>query len=150
VVRTADDEVETTARLRSAVVRLVRGLRRTQAGADLTSSETTVLASTVRHGPIGLSKLAHDEAMNPTMLSRVVRRLEGVGLLVRSADPQDARAGLVDATPAGRRLNERIRTERTDALNRLIEQLGPDERNALEAAVPILERLAFSLKKRDL
>jgi DNA-binding MarR family transcriptional regulator len=139
------DEIETTAHLRLVIGRLSRNLRRTQAGARLTSTETTVLGAAVRNGPVGLTKLANAEGMNPTMLSRVVRHLEEGGLVVRRADPDDKRAGFVEATPAGRRLDERIHTERTDALHRVIAHLEPDERSALNGVLPILERIATEL-----
>lgn len=137
----ATARTETAARLRTAVGRLARRIRPTRVGAELTLTEATVLATTARNGPVGLSWLAREEGMNPTMLSRVVWRLE-------DADPRDRRAALVDATPAGRRLHERIRAERTDALSQLIEHLDPDERDALDAALPVLEQLARDLKER--
>src|SRR6266852_4956621 len=115
---------ETADRLRTAVGRLARRIRPTRVGAELTLTEATVLATTARNGPVGLSWLAREEGMNPTMLSRVVWRLEDAGLLARRPDPRDRRAALVDATPAGRKLHERVRAERTDALSQLIEHLG--------------------------
>ena len=78
---------ETAARLRTAAGRLARRIRPTRAGADLTLTEATVLATTARNGPVGLSWLAREEGMNPTMLSRVVWRLEGAcwpGALTRA------------------------------------------------------------------
>jgi DNA-binding MarR family transcriptional regulator len=139
---------ETADRLRTAAGRLARRIRPTRAGAELTLTEATVLATTARNGPVGLSWLAREEGMNPTMLSRVVWRLEDAGLLARRPDPRDRRAALVDATPAGRKLHERIRAERTDALSQLIEHLGAAEREALDAALPVLEQLARDLKDR--
>lgn len=139
---------ETAARLRTAVGRLGRRIRPTRVGAELTLTEATVLATTARNGPVGLSWLAREEGMNPTMLSRVVWRLEDAGLLARRPDPRDRRAALVDATPAGRKLHERIRAERADALSQLIEHLGVAEREALDAALPVLEQLARDLKDR--
>jgi len=139
---------ETAARLRTAVGRLARRIRPTRVGAELTLTEATVLATTARHGPVGLSWLAREEGMNPTMLSRVVWRLEDAGLLARRPDPRDRRAALVDATPAGRKLHEKIRAERADALSQLIEHLGVAEREALDAALPVLEQLARDLKDR--
>lgn len=141
-------EVETTARLRMVVGRLARSLRRTRAGAKLTSTETSVLSAAVRSGPVGLSKLADAEGMNPTMLSRVVRHLEEGGFVVRRSDPADRRAGFVEATAAGRRLNERIHSERTDALNLVIDRLEPSDRRVLVEALPVLEHIAESLKPR--
>ena len=139
---------ETAARLRTAVGRLARRIRPTRVGAELTLTEATVLATTARNGPVGLSWLAREEGMNPTMLSRVVWRLEDAGLLARRPDPRDRRAALVDATAAGRQLHERIRAERADALSQLIEHLGVAEREALDAALPVLEQLARDLKDR--
>ena len=139
---------ETAARLRTAVGRLSRRIRPTRVGAELTLTEATVLATTARNGPVGLSWLAREEGMNPTMLSRVVWRLEDAGLLARRPDPRDRRAALVDATPAGRKLHEKIRAERADALSQLIEHLGVAEREALDAALPVLEQLARDLKDR--
>ena len=139
---------ETAARLRTAVGRLARRIRPTRVGAELTLTEATVLATTARNGPVGLSWLAREEGMNPTMLSRVVWRLEDAGLLARRPDPRDRRAALVDATPAGRKLHEKIRAERADALSQLIEHLGVAEREALDAALPVLEQLARDLKDR--
>jgi DNA-binding MarR family transcriptional regulator len=78
----------------------------------------------------------------------VVWRLEDAGLLARRPDPRDRRAALVDATPAGHKLHERIRAERADALSQLIEHLGMAEREALDAALPVLEQLARDLKDR--
>ena len=48
--------------------------------------------------------LAEAEAINPTLLSRVLGHLEEAGLVARGADPEDARCTLVSATPAGTRL----------------------------------------------
>ena len=139
---------ETAARLRTAVGRLARRIRPTRVGADLTLTEATVLATAARNGPVGLSWLAQEEGMNPTMLSRVVWRLEDAGLLARRPDPRDRRAALVEVTAAGRRLHERIRAERTDALSQLIEHLGAADRAILDAALPVLEQLARDLKDR--
>ena len=139
---------ETAARLRTAVGRLARRIRPTRVGAELTLTEATVLATTARNGPVGLSWLAREEGMNPTMLSRVVWRLEDAGLLARRPDPRDRRAAMIEANAAKQQLNERIRAERADALSQLIEHLGVAEREALDAALPVLEQLARDLKDR--
>ena len=141
-------DIEITGRLRTVIGHLGRRLRRTRAGEQLTSTQTSLLSAAVRRGPVGLSKLAEAEGMNPTMLSRVVRRLEEAGLLIRLADPVDGRAALVEATAAGRLLDEQIHSERNDVLHRIVDQLEPSERRALVAALPVLERIADSLKPR--
>ncbi len=135
-------------RLRMAIARLFRRIERTRAGIALTPSETTVLSAVVRTGPLRLSDLAWAEGMNPTMLSRLIRDLEEAGLVRRKVDQVDRRATFAEATPAGRRLHEKIRTERSDALSAALVLLSEDEQRALSAGLPVLETLADQLKGR--
>ena len=93
-----------------------------------------------------LSELAESEGINPTMLSRVIAELVDDGLLERGSDERDRRAVWVSCSPAGRRLAERIRRERTDALTVALGGLSGDERGLIERALPALERLAEQLK----
>jgi DNA-binding MarR family transcriptional regulator len=145
-----DINLDSTSRLRIAIGRLSRRLRQTDAGAaaGMTPTRTSVLLNVVRAGPLRLSELAASEGLNPTMLSRVVTELVDAKLLVRSSDTGDRRAAWVKATAAGRRLAERMRRERTDALNAALGALSKDERRELEAALPAFESLAEHLKDR--
>jgi len=138
-------EVEPTARLRAVLGKLSRRLRPTLAGSGLTPSEISVLFTIVRFGPLRLSELAEIERLNPTMLSRVVAQLTEAGLIRRTADPQDGRAALVQASAAGRRMRERIHVERTRALDAHVQELDDAQRAALWQALPVLEELAERL-----
>jgi|ERR1700728_171925 len=140
--------VDTAARLRSAVNRISRRLRPTRAGAGFTPAQISVLETVAKRGPIGLSDLAALEGMNPTMLSRVARKLEDPGLIRRHPHPIDGRAALLEVTGSGRRLFERIRTERTDQLSLELAVFSDEERRLLVDALPVLERLAERLKDR--
>lgn len=135
------------ARLRIAVTRLARRLRPTEAAGTLTATEVDALIAAERQGPVRLSDLASFAGLNPTMLSRVIGRLEGAGLVRRLEDPGDRRVSRVEATARGRRLLERIRSERNDALSRRIAELERHEREALLEALPVLERLADRLRE---
>lgn len=142
-----DEELDTAARLRVAIGRLSRRLRRAASDVPLTATEIAVLSTTARMGPVGLGRLAAEEAMNPTMLSRVVRTLEGAGLLRREGDPEDRRAAKVDLTAEGHRLVDRVRHERADALARALDRLGEADRAVLTGALPVLEALAEALRE---
>src|SRR3954470_10643265 len=122
-----DDELDAAIRLRSSISRLSRRLRPTQVATGLTPTQLSALVSTVLSGPLGLSELAEREGLNPTMLSRIVGQLAERGLLRRSAHPDDRRAARVEATAAGRRLHERMRQEKNDALVAQLALLTPDE-----------------------
>ena len=147
---TTASDLDTAARLRAAVGRLHRRLRPTAAGtaAGLTPTRISVLFTVARRGPIRLSDLAAEEGLNPTMLSRIVADFVGAGLVKRVSDPADARAALVTATAHGRRLCERMRSERTDSLNVALGALTESDRRALARALPVLEALALELQDR--
>ena len=129
-------DAEDVARFRIALARISRFLDRQSRGDRLTRTQTSVLASVVRLGPIRLSELADIEGVNPTMLSRIVAKLEDAGLLRRRPDPADGRAVLVEATEVGRTEQRRLRAERTELLT------------ARLAALPALESLADELAPR--
>ncbi|MHB8657755.1 MAG: MarR family winged helix-turn-helix transcriptional regulator [Solirubrobacteraceae bacterium] len=141
-------ELETAARLRMVIGRLSRRLRPTSAGraAGLTPTRVTVLLHVVRAEAIRLSELADVEGINPTMLSRAVAALVQDGLVERVSDLGDRRAAWVNSTPAGRRLAERMRRERTDAIKLALAEMSPTDRQSIFHALPALEQLAEQLK----
>jgi DNA-binding MarR family transcriptional regulator len=65
------NDTDQMARLRAVIGRLSRRLRPTSAGSELTPSETSILFTIVKLGPLGLSEVAEIESVNPTMLSRI-------------------------------------------------------------------------------
>lgn len=138
---------ERVARLRTALFRTTRLIQRrdpagTDPEVDLTRTQLSVLASAARLGPIGLSELAQVEDVNPTMLSRIVAKLDDAGLIERTADPQDRRAARVQVTEAGRSLHLKLRATRTLRLRERLAELTPAHLQTLLAALPALEELA--------
>lgn len=79
-------------------------------------------------------------------LSRAMSRLEQQGLVRRLPDPDDRRAVIVEATGRGRRLQQRLRAARADALQVGLAELDPEPRRLLHAALPVLELVANALK----
>jgi DNA-binding MarR family transcriptional regulator len=133
---------ESVIRLRNAIMRSGRWLRTTAADEGLTATQSSVLATLVREGPRGAGDLAAAEAVNPTMLSRVLAHLEERGLVRRGPDPGDARCTVARATPAGRRLVTRLRARRAALVGERMEQLDPAHVRLLLDALPALEALA--------
>ena len=137
----------TVDRLRMALGITSRYLRSTDAGAGLTPTELSILATITRRGSLRLTELAEIERVNPTMLSRMAARLVEGGLISREADADDRRAARVEATAAGVALHERIRAERTASLAAHLDELSEDDMRALVAALPALEALAEGLRR---
>jgi DNA-binding MarR family transcriptional regulator len=147
-VETIEDSAEFPARMRRAIGRLNRRLRLTRAGAELSPSQYEVLATIVKRGPLRHAEIAVIEGLNPTMLSRIVGKLEAAGLVTRLADPADGRVVHVAATKKGRDLVARIRSERSDTLSVALMGLSEDEHQTLLLALPVLESLAERLGDR--
>ncbi|MGO9899289.1 MAG: MarR family winged helix-turn-helix transcriptional regulator [Solirubrobacteraceae bacterium] len=143
-------EHDTAQRLRVVFGRLSRRLRLTDtaASAGTTPARVSTLLNIERHSPMRLSELAASEGINPTMLSRIVADLVDGGLCKRSCDPSDRRSAWVEATPAGRELAERMRAQRTEAVQSALGCLSDGERRTIEQALPALEALAEQFEER--
>lgn len=139
-------DADDLARLRIALARIARTLDRRTRGDELTRTQASALATIVRLGPVRISEVAEIEGVNPTMLSRIVAKLEDSGLLRRTPDPDDGRAARVEATAAGTAETLRLRAERTELLARHLAAMPPDEAGRLLLALPALESLAHHLK----
>lgn len=148
-VESAEQTAQLAEQLRLALGRLNRSLRLTHVAADLPSSQREILMAIARAGTLRLSELASEEGLNPTMLSRIVAKLEAAELITRSSDSSDARVIHVSATSKGLALRDTIRTERTDALMFALGRLTDEEQRTLSVATPVLETLVTNLRERD-
>ncbi len=135
-------DAELVARLRGVISRLARQLNNTSTGEGLTPSQYSVLGLIRKRGPLGLAELTELEGLNPTMLSRIVRKLDDHGLISRLPDPSDLRAVRVEVTAKGELVHERIRDRRTSVLSEWLGRLPDDTAATLLAAVPAMEALA--------
>ena len=137
-------DTESAGRLRAIIGRLARQLRATPSGIDaaLTPTRISLLLTIDRRGPVRLSEIGEVESLNPTMLSRSVTQLVDAGLVTRTSDAGDRRAAWVSPTEDGHALAERMRHERTSAVNAALSGLSAHERRILQEAIPALESLA--------
>ena len=127
-------------RLRLDISRMARRLRQ-EAGAELSPSQTAALVTIERHGPLTPSELAERERVQRPTVTRVLARLEEAGLVVRAADPQDRRCSLVSISDDGRALLGAMRERKDAFLARRIDALEPADREALDRAAAIIERM---------
>ena len=128
------------ARLRLAIVRLARRQRQ-QSGTGLTSSLQSALAVIDVHGPLTLGALAAMEQVSPPTTTRLVAKLEEMGLVTRSPGADDGRVTMVAATEEGSRQLADSRERRDAWLRARLAELPADDVDALIAAVEPLERL---------
>jgi DNA-binding MarR family transcriptional regulator len=131
---------ELASQLRLAVMRLSRRLRQ-HAPEDITPSQLSALSVMARDGRLTLRQLAVAERVQPPTITRIVDRLEQKGLAIRIPSEEDRRVAFVEPTAAGRTLVETIRRDRDAYLARRLRTFSAEERELLQRAAPLLERL---------
>jgi DNA-binding MarR family transcriptional regulator len=138
--RDADLRVQAD-RLGMAVHRLSRGLQPFATESGTTMPQLLLLGLVWLRGPLRVTELAELIPCSQPAATVIVGRMEGRGWLSRRRDPRDRRATLVELTAAGREELHRFREARTEALLRRLQGLTPAQREALLAALPLLELL---------
>jgi DNA-binding MarR family transcriptional regulator len=138
-------DIETAVRLRMVIARLSRQLNATAAGEGLTPSEASALGLIASRGPFGLADLAALEGLNPTMVSRIVSKLDDKHLIRRVQNASDMRAASVEITPTGAEMHDRIRAKRADVVARSFERMPAASQSAIESTLSALELLADEL-----
>lgn len=141
-------DTDTLSQLSVSLRRISRRIDRQVSVGGLTSTEVSILASIARRGPLGLGELAAHEGINPTMLSRVIGRLEAADLVRRQSSIADRRAIEVVATRKGARMRERLLTHRSQVLAERLAELPPGMADMILDAAPALEALAAALQPR--
>lgn len=131
------------ASLRTSLGMVLRRLRQTRDGGELTLPESTALARLDRGGPATAAELARLEQISPQSMGTTLAALQERGLVERRPDPQDGRRYLISLSPAGVDVLGQRRSARLDQLaTALSENFSPAERALLADAAPLLERLA--------
>jgi DNA-binding MarR family transcriptional regulator len=134
-------------RLRRVIGKIARQLNSSSTGAGLTPSQASVLGLIVARGPISLAELTSLEGLNPTMVSRVIGRLQDLELISRTPDPADLRSASVASTPAGQQVDQEIKARRAAAVAKNLAQLTGGQVRALAEALPALEALAEAMRE---
>jgi DNA-binding MarR family transcriptional regulator len=129
-------------RLQIAIQRLAQSGRRGTRKGSITPGRLSALAVMSSSGPARLGDLAGRAGVAAATMSRVIDILVASGWAERRTLDADHRVCVISITPAGTALLDAIRHDRTTQLAAGIALLEPAEVAALEAAIPVLERLA--------
>ena len=133
--------------LRISVSRLARRLRverQADGLASLSDTQLAALAVLEKHPAMTPGELADHEKVQPPSMTRVIAVLEERSLVLRSPHPTDRRQVILTVTGEGRAVVQRVRRRKDAWLARRLAELTAEERAALRAAVPILEKLSQS------
>lgn len=124
-----------------AVVARLNRLATQRIQMPLPAAQARLLATIDAEGEARIGDLASvDHCSQPTMTTQV-RRLEDAGLVLRTVDPDDARAVRIRITPEGLHMLNAVRRDRAAAIEPQLARLAPSERQVLADAVDVLRRL---------
>jgi len=140
MIRTVNDSVAIANRLRPALLRLARLLRREVHSLGVTGGQVTLLVGIKNRPGITAAELAEQERISAPGMSGHLVRLEAAQLIRRERASDRRRVGLY-LTEEGERVLRSVKKKRTAWLAERLERLSPGERKAVEAALPALERL---------
>ena len=131
--------------IRAVLGKLKRRLRDKAPPGDLSWSQAHVLGRLERDGPATLTALARTENMRSQSMGAIVGPMEEAGLVAGAPDPNDGRQTLLSITALGSDYIRQNRQTREDWLAERIEaNLTPKEREELQRALALLERIAAS------
>jgi len=112
---------------------------------DLTRAEWRVLAALDANGAMAAKDISPYSTLDKMQVSRAVARLEERGLVDREADARDRRAKILRLTKAGRALMSKIVPPIVEREARVLAELEPEARAALERYMEIVLRRANAM-----
>jgi DNA-binding MarR family transcriptional regulator len=115
-------------------------------GAKLTPSKVRALALVHESGGLRIGELADRVGVDDTTATRMVDRLEDLGMAERHGAEGDRRATRVELTAEGEKLMEGVAAQRILFFCDVLETLEPDERTQL---VRLTEKAAAALRARS-
>ncbi|MET3879780.1 MarR family transcriptional regulator [Chitinophaga sp. OAE865] len=131
------------AQLRPLLTRLVRKLRKlSPADEQLSQSERSVLVLLDQHDSLLSAELAVMEKMTPQSMGQLLQHLFQLGLISRTASPDDKRKINISLSAAGKERILKVRKERDEWLGKAIGEVCTKEEQAiLQAAIGSLTKL---------
>jgi DNA-binding MarR family transcriptional regulator len=136
---TADELAKT---LREAITRLNRRVRQARPVGDLTFSQLSALTSLQLAGALTPRELADIERVQPPTMTKIVGKLEDRGLVARTPHPTDRRQVILAATEEGRAVYAQFERARNQWLAQQLAVLSEEERDTLQRAASILQKVA--------
>lgn len=137
---TVGTPIEVASKLRVALMRMVRRLKRETDGRH-SMSVIAALGSLNSRGPLTLSEWAEAEGVSRPSMTVLAGSLLNQNLIAKESDPSDGRLVRAHITQVGARVLEQSRTRRNAYLAKRLTALGSDELRILDEAASILLHL---------
>jgi DNA-binding MarR family transcriptional regulator len=130
---------------REALRHSVYLVRRLDADGELSTAQLSTLKMLLGDG-VRVGEIAKNLGVRVPSATEQIIKLERAGLARREADPADSRAVRVVLTPEGRDAIESANRRRNAVMAGILESLTDDDRRALAAALPVIEKINSSIQ----
>ncbi|WP_022884447.1 MarR family winged helix-turn-helix transcriptional regulator [Glaciibacter superstes] len=128
--------------------RLTRVAARAAGGGTESPAVWRTLSVLISSGPMRLGELAELSRVSQPTASKLVESLDARGWILRTVDPTDARASLVDVTPVGDAALAQWRNELATAMMPLFADLPAEDIVTLQRAVDIVQQRVDTVEKK--
>jgi DNA-binding MarR family transcriptional regulator len=123
---------------RKRLLRIGQAIRRDAASLPVTTAQGSAL-SLLSGGAMTVGQLAQAEGVQPPTMTQLVNRMEAAGWVTRSGPAR--KGSTVQITALGEQVAEDVRASRNRLLAQRMAELTPREREALEAALPVFDKM---------
>ncbi len=117
-----------------------RAALRVFADEGLTDPQFQVLMLLVEKGPVLMRKLSDELFVTPANITGIVDRLEEKGLVTRTPGTGDRRATIIEISPAGKALFERVAIKKAEMLQKTLRMFTKDELVTLHGLLEKFQR----------
>jgi DNA-binding MarR family transcriptional regulator len=124
-----------------AVIRLARQLRFRRPESPVSLSQLSALSTLAKEGAMTPGALAERERVRPPSMTRLVTSLAELGLVARTAHPEDGRQVLVSVSPAGGDLIDAERRASQEWLLTRLSRLDDEQRKTLLLAADLMSAM---------
>lgn len=124
------------------MVRLNRKLRAQRTDSGISLTQLAALSTLWKCGPLTPGELAAKEGVQPPSMTRVIAALEDAGFVTRGPHPTDGRQAIVALTDTGRAFHDAQVSAREAWLDKRLAELDAEERELLDRAAHIIDRMA--------
>ena len=104
-------------------------------------TEVRVLYELAHRPSTTAAELARDLALDAGYLSRILRRFEAQGLVVKTASPRDARQSLLAISARGRKAFAPLETRSGRQVGALLDRISPAEQERLVSAMETIQAI---------
>ena len=120
-------------------------VRRLDADGELSAAQLSTLKMLLDDG-VRVGEIARNLGVKVPSATEQVIKLERAGLARREADPDDSRAVRVVLTTEGRAAVDSANERRNAVMAGILAALTEDDRKALAAALPVIDKINSSLQ----